>query len=152
MFVRPSSEILSEEVMKERILNALKKQVLFTTKEKYVEQTNWYLSGGDAQKIAKYTEEAISPNLEFFNEKTLDKGLESVGPINFNWLTDRYFELEYGIKVIDLTGISGRYILPLKTKNLKSLQRQMKRDFGLVLKEETRTVPLTVVQVSGETQ
>ena len=152
VFVRPSAKTTSDKVLKEHILTALKQQVSFAVKEKYTQKTDWFLSGGDAQKIANYTEENVTPNLEYFNEQILEKGLESVGPMDYKWFADRYFELEYGIKVIDLTEFSGRYILPLKTKNLKSLQRQLKKDFGLILKQETRTIPVTVVQVSGETQ
>ena len=139
VFIRPATNTISKEVLKERILSALKQQVPFAVKEKYLPQTAWYLSGGDAEKIAKYTEEQVSPNLEYFNEQVLAKGLESVGPMEFEWFADRYFELEHNIRVIDLTDISGRYILPLKTNNLKKLQKQLKKDFGLILKEETRT-------------
>ena len=85
------------------------------------------------------------PNLEYLNEQARKKGLDPVGPMNYNWFADRYLPMEYGIEVTDLTEFSGRYILPLKTTNLKSLQKQLKRDYGLILKQQQRTVPMTVV-------
>ena len=143
-FHSPKSNV-SEEMMYEQILERLHWQYNFTIETIQQEQTAWYLSGGNKEKIQAFTEEARKPNLEFFNEQVLKKGLESVGPMEFEWFADRYFELTHNIKVRDLTGITGRYILPLQTKDLKSLQKQLKKDYGLILSQESKTVPMTVV-------
>jgi len=137
---------LSKEEVYGRIFDALKRQYKVSIKTKYQEQMGWFLSEGNAEKLSQFTEEKIKPNLEYFNEQVRAKGQEPVGPMEYKWFADRYFDLEYGIKVTDLTEFSGRYILPLKTKNLKSLQKQLKKDYGLVLKQQKRTIPMTVVR------
>jgi hypothetical protein len=146
LFFYSKNTNLTKEEIYASILEKLQHQYNISIKTKYEEQTGWYLSGGDASKLNQFAEEKVIPNLEYFNEQARDKGLEPVGPMNYNWFADRYLDLTYGIKVTDLTEFSGRYILPLKTKDLKSLQRQLKKDYGLILKQQQRTIPMTVVR------
>ena len=150
-FHSKETNLIKEEIY-EHILEELKKKYSLTIKAKYQEQTGWFLSEGDPDKLNQLTEEKVKPNLEYFNEQVRAKGQEPLGPFNYNWFADRYLPMEYGIQVTDLTEFSGRYILPLKTKDLKSLQKQLKKDYGLILKQQTRTIPITVVRFEQEDQ
>ena len=152
VFYYSKEEDLTKEEIYEQILEALKRKYSLTIKAKYQEQTGWFLSEGDPDKLNQLTEEKVKPNLEYFNEQVRAKGQEPLGPFNYNWFADRYLPMEYGIQVTDLTEFSGRYILPLKTKDLKSLQKQLKKDYGLILKQQTRTIPITVVRFEKEDQ
>ncbi|MFK7979745.1 MAG: hypothetical protein AB8G86_07165, partial [Saprospiraceae bacterium] len=131
---------------KSDLLEQIKKQYPFVIKKKVLEQEAWFLSGGNKEKVANFEAQKIPvSNLAAFKQKNFTKGLETLGPVKFDWFATDYFKRKYQIDVINLTDFSGKYILPLDTASFADLQAQMERDFGLILKKQRRNLEIQEV-------
>ena len=127
-------------------LERIQKYYPFAIKKKIVVAEGWFLSEGDKTKLAKYEERKIlGRQFEPFKQKNAEKGLETLGPVKFDWFATTYFKRNYQLDVINLTDFSGKYILPLDTESLADLQSQLERDFGLVLKKQRRSLDIQEV-------
>jgi len=128
------------------LLERIKAHYPYVIKKKIIEQEAWFLSGGDGEKLANYEQSKIlGRSFEAIKQENFTKGLETLGPVNFDWFATTYFKRNYQIDVINLTEFSGKYILPLDTESLSTLQVQMERDFGLQLKKERRSMDIREV-------
>jgi len=124
------------------ILERIKTKYPFTIKKKIVEKESWFLSGGDAKKLEQFRQQNLPTNLTLFTEDNTKKGIETLGPVKFDWFATNYFKSKYQIDIINLTDFKGKYVFPLDTKDFKTLQQQLKRDFDLELKKQRRSIEI----------
>jgi hypothetical protein len=123
------------------ILEKLQEQFHYQTDLKFDTRTIWVIQPPDFQSLLEPFEYFynVRPNLEQIIKENEAKGYETITPGFFDDLA-RLIEDQFGIYVFNESNIHKAYGLGLDLSSFKALRKQLKKDYGIVLTREKRTI------------